>query len=41
VLRRALAEDLYAQYVGRLEKDIGVTINTQALNQITGGSSAN
>jgi peptidyl-prolyl cis-trans isomerase D len=41
VLRRALAEDLYAQYVGRLEKDIGVTINRQALNQITGGSSAN
>ena len=40
VLRRALAEDIYLQYVGRLETEIGVTINQNALNQATGNSPA-
>ncbi len=40
VLRRALAEDIYLQYVGKLETEIGVTINQNALNQATGNSPA-
>ena len=32
---------MLAQYVSRLESDIGVTINQAALNQITGASPAN
>ena len=41
LLRRAIADDMLAQYVSRLETDIGVTINQAALNQITGASPAN
>jgi len=41
VLRRSLADELLAQYVARLEADIGVSINQTALNQITGASPAN
>jgi peptidyl-prolyl cis-trans isomerase D len=37
-LRRALSEDVVAQYLARLEKEIGVTINQTALNQVVGGS---
>ena len=37
-LRRALSEDIVAQYLARLEKEIGVTINQTALNQVVGGS---
>ena len=40
-LQRAMSDDLLAQYVSRLESDIGVTINQAALNQITGASPAN
>ena len=37
-LQRALGDDLLGQYIARLEKDVGVTINQNALNQITGAS---
>jgi len=37
-LQRALGDDLLGQYVARLEKDVGVTINQNALNQVTGAS---
>lgn len=40
-LKRAMSDDLLAQYVSRLETDIGVSINQAALNQITGASTAN
>ncbi len=40
-LSRAYGEDLIAQYVSRLEKDVGVTINQAALNQVTGGGPLN
>lgn len=40
-LRRAIAEDLLAQYVSRLETEVGVSINQAALNQITGASPVN
>ncbi len=38
-LRRAISDDLLAQYIGRLQNEVGVTINQTALNQITGASS--
>jgi peptidyl-prolyl cis-trans isomerase D len=38
-LQRAFAEDLLAQYMVRLQNDIGITVNQNALNQITGASS--
>jgi peptidyl-prolyl cis-trans isomerase D len=41
ILRRALSDDLLAQYVSKLETEIGVSINQAALNQITGASPAN
>jgi peptidyl-prolyl cis-trans isomerase D len=37
-LTQALGNDLLGQYVTRLEKDAGVTINQSALNQVIGGS---
>ena len=37
-LAGAFSEDLVNQYVSRLEKDVGVRINEQALNQVTGGA---
>jgi peptidyl-prolyl cis-trans isomerase D len=37
-LTGAYGEDLVNQYVSRLEKDVGVRINEQALNQVTGGA---
>jgi peptidyl-prolyl cis-trans isomerase D len=40
-LNRAMSDDLVAQYVSRLESEVGVTINQPALNQVTGASSAN
>jgi peptidyl-prolyl cis-trans isomerase D len=36
-LRSALGDELLAGYGERLEKDVGVTINPSALNQVTGG----
>jgi peptidyl-prolyl cis-trans isomerase D len=38
-LRRVIADDMYAQYIGRLETEVGVTINQNALSQVTRGSS--
>ena len=35
-LSRSLGQELLGQYIARLETDIGVTINQNALNQITG-----
>jgi peptidyl-prolyl cis-trans isomerase D len=36
-LRTRLGEDLAAQYIARLESDVGVSINQATLNQVTGG----
>lgn len=38
-LNRGLSEALLAEYITRLESDIGVTINQSALNQVIGGAS--
>jgi peptidyl-prolyl cis-trans isomerase D len=38
-LNRGLSEAVLAEYVARLESDIGVTINQSALNQVIGGGS--
>jgi len=40
-LHRALADELLAGYAERLERDVGVSINPSALNQVTGGGSTN
>ena len=40
-LRRSLGDELLAGYAERLERDVGVTINPSALNQVTGGGSTN
>jgi peptidyl-prolyl cis-trans isomerase D len=38
-LNRGLSEDMFAEYVTRLEDELGVNINQSALNQvITGGN---
>jgi peptidyl-prolyl cis-trans isomerase D len=38
-LNRGLSEDVFSEYVARLENETGVTINQAALNQvITGGA---
>jgi peptidyl-prolyl cis-trans isomerase D len=36
-LNRSFSDDLLGEYVGRLESEIGVTINQSALNQVIGG----
>ena len=36
-MRRQLSEDLIAQYVQRLQTDLGVTINQDALRRVAGG----
>jgi peptidyl-prolyl cis-trans isomerase D len=41
VLKNSITEDLVAQYVAQLEKDVGVSINQSALNQVTGGGGLN
>jgi peptidyl-prolyl cis-trans isomerase D len=38
-MRRSLTEDLLAQYVGRLQTDLGATINMDAVRRVTSGSS--
>jgi peptidyl-prolyl cis-trans isomerase D len=38
-LNRGLSEALLAEYVAKLESEIGVTINQSALNQVIGGGS--
>lgn len=37
-LRNSYSEDLIGEYITRLENDFGVSINSSALNQATGGS---
>ncbi len=37
-LRRSLTEELFEQFVRRLEDDLGTTINQDAMNRIRGGS---
>jgi peptidyl-prolyl cis-trans isomerase D len=36
-LNRGLSEDVFAEYIARLESEVGVTINRSALNQVIGG----
>jgi len=36
-LTRALSEDVFAEYISRLESEIGVTINQSALSQVVSG----
>ena len=40
-LRKAIGDDVVTQFLAKLEKDIGVTINQAGLNQISGGSTNN
>ena len=40
-LKARITEDLIAQYLARLQSEIGVTINQSALNQVTGGGTQN
>jgi len=37
VLNRGLSEDVFSEYVARLQDEIGVTINQSALNQVVSG----
>ena len=36
-LNRGVSEDILAEYIARLESEIGVTINQSALNQVVSG----
>lgn len=38
-IKRSLADDIFAQYLAGLQTEIGITINQNALNQITGATS--
>jgi peptidyl-prolyl cis-trans isomerase D len=40
-LKQALSEDILEQYVGQLERDIGVAVNGQAMRQVTGSDDTN
>jgi peptidyl-prolyl cis-trans isomerase D len=40
-LSRSISEDIVAQYIVQLQSEVGVTINQNALNQITGGGTLN
>jgi len=40
-LRARYTEDLIAEYLGRLQSEIGVSINQSALNQVSGGGTQN
>jgi peptidyl-prolyl cis-trans isomerase D len=39
-LNRGLSEDIFSEYVAKLENEIGVTINQSALNQVVSGGTA-
>jgi peptidyl-prolyl cis-trans isomerase D len=39
-LRRAIADDLFVQYIGQLQAELGTTINQSAFNQAIGGGNA-
>jgi peptidyl-prolyl cis-trans isomerase D len=36
-LNRAVTEDIFSEYIARLESELGVTINQSALNQVISG----
>jgi peptidyl-prolyl cis-trans isomerase D len=36
-LNRAVTEDIFSEYIARLESELGVTINQNALNQVISG----
>ena len=38
LLSNSISEDLLAQYVGKLQNDLGVQVNQAALRNATGGS---
>lgn len=40
-LQASYADDLIGQYLARLESDLGVRINQQAVNQVVGGQTSN
>ncbi|WP_137044727.1 SurA N-terminal domain-containing protein [Pseudolabrys sp. FHR47] len=40
-LQASYADDIIGQYLARLENDLGVKINQQAVNQVVGGSTSN
>jgi peptidyl-prolyl cis-trans isomerase D len=40
-LQNSFADDIIGEYIGRLENDLGVSINQTALNQVIGGAPAN
>src|SRR5690606_23014216 len=40
-LQASYADDLIGQYLARLENDLGVSINQQAVNQVVGGQANN
>jgi peptidyl-prolyl cis-trans isomerase D len=40
MLDRGISEDMFSEYISRLETEIGVTINQAALNQVIGGGAA-
>jgi peptidyl-prolyl cis-trans isomerase D len=40
-VRAAIGEDLFAQYIGRLQDDLGVTINQVGINQALGLTTSN
>jgi peptidyl-prolyl cis-trans isomerase D len=39
-LDRSISEDMFSEYIARLESEIGVTIDQTALNQVIGGGAA-
>jgi len=40
-LQNSYADDIFGEYIARLENEYGVTINQSALNQVIGGGTAN
>jgi peptidyl-prolyl cis-trans isomerase D len=38
-LNRSLTEDVFTQYITRIESEIGVTINRNAVSQVVTGNS--
>jgi len=39
-LNRSLSQDLFGQYIAKVESEIGVTINRNAVNQVVSGGSS-
>jgi peptidyl-prolyl cis-trans isomerase D len=40
-LQSSFVDDIFSEYIARLESDYGVTLNQSALNQVIGGGTAN